>query len=49
MNVTVILGSKKSNLAPIENKPGQDNILNAILAPREWAENGKHFVQYCSN
>jgi len=33
----------------MDNKPSQENILNAILPPREWVENGKHFVQYVSN
>ena len=25
----------------MENKPKQEDILNAILPPREWVENGK--------
>lgn len=33
----------------MENKPSQDNILNAILPPREWVENGKHYIQYVSH
>ena len=33
---------KKATLAPIENKPLQaSNILNEILPPREWVEQGK--------
>ena len=33
----------------MENKPNQENILNAILPPREWVENGKHYIQYVSH
>ena len=33
----------------MENKPNQENILNAILPPREWTENGKHYIQYVSH
>jgi hypothetical protein len=35
---------KKGTLPPMENKPNQENILNAILPPREWVENGKHYI-----
>lgn len=35
---------RKGQLAPIENRPKQEDILNAILPPREWVENGKSFV-----
>lgn len=41
------VGSKKAAL--IENKPSQESILNAILPPREWVENGKQYVQYVSH
>ena len=37
-------GSKKSHLPPIDNKPSSEDILNAILPPREWVDTGKHFV-----
>lgn len=40
---------KKGTLPPMENKPNQENILNAILPPREWVENGKHYIQYVSH
>ena len=33
----------------MENKPKQEDILNAILQPREWVENGKHYIQYVSH
>ena len=32
---------RKGNLPPMENKPKQEDILNAILPPREWVEQGK--------
>jgi len=38
---------KKGQLPPIESKPNTDDILNAILPPREWIENGyikKEFI-----
>ena len=37
-------GSKKQLLAPLESKPASDDILNAILPPKEWIESGKHFI-----
>ena len=40
---------KKSNLPPMESKPKQEDILNAILPPREWLEEGKQYVQYVSH
>jgi len=44
-----VTGAKKTNLAPLDNKPSNENILNAILPPREWVENGKHHIQYASH
>ena len=32
---------RKGQLPPMENRPKQEDILNAILPPREWVENGK--------
>lgn len=32
---------RKGNLPPMENRPKQEDILNAILPPREWVEGGK--------
>lgn len=29
---------RKGQLPPMENKPKQEDILNAILPPREWVE-----------
>jgi|TARA_B110000285_G_scaffold222260_1_gene276226 dynein light intermediate chain len=42
-------GNKKSHLPPIDAKPSSEDILNAILPPREWVETGKHFIQYVSH
>jgi len=42
-------GKRKGQLPPMENKPSSEDILNAILPPREWVENGKHFIQYVSH
>lgn len=36
-------------MPPIEAKPSTEDILNAILPPREWVENGKHYIQYVSH
>jgi len=33
----------------MESRPNQENILNAILPPREWIEMGKHYIQYVSH
>jgi hypothetical protein len=33
----------------MESKPKQEDILNAILPPREWLEEGKQYVQYVSH
>ena len=30
----------------MENKPKQEDILNAILPPREWVEQGKLSLAY---
>jgi len=39
-----ILGKKKATLPPMETKPSSEDILNAILPPREWVENGNQLV-----
>jgi len=36
-------------LPPIDTKPSSEDILNAILPPREWVEAGKHYIQYVSH
>ena len=44
-----VIGSKKQQLPPMDTKPSSEDILNAILPPREWVESGKHFIQYVSH
>ena len=36
-----LASKKKAQLPPMESKPSSEDILNAILPPREWVENGK--------
>jgi len=38
--------NKEQSLAPLDVKPSSEDILNAILPPREWVEAGKHYIQY---
>lgn len=33
----------------METKPTAENILNSILPPREWVEDGRHYIQYVSH
>lgn len=35
-----IESKKKAQLPPMETKPSSEDILNAILPPREWVETG---------
>ena len=42
-------GHKKTHLPPLEIKPSSEDILNAILPPREWVELGKQYIQYVSH
>ena len=44
-----LIGNKKQQLPPMDTKPSSEDILNAILPPREWVESGKHFIQYVSH
>ena len=44
-----LAGKKKMALPPIESKPDTQSLLKAILPPREWEQDGKHFVQYVSH
>uniref|UniRef100_A0A7S0S3W4 Uncharacterized protein n=1 Tax=Chlamydomonas leiostraca TaxID=1034604 RepID=A0A7S0S3W4_9CHLO len=44
--------TKKGALPPVEQKPGltqTEDILNSILPPREWTEDGQLWVQYVSS
>ena len=36
-------------MPPLDTKPSSEDILNAILPPTEWVENGKHYIQYVSH
>ncbi len=41
----IIIGSKKKGaLPPMDTKPTAENILNSILPPREWVEDGRHYI-----
>jgi len=40
---------RKGTLPPMENKPKQEDILNAILPPREWVEQGKSTLKLMSD
>jgi len=41
--------NKEQSLAPLDTKPSSEDILNAILPPREWVEASKHYIQYVSH
>eukprot|EP00439_Symbiodinium_sp_Y106_P080976 s652_g19.t2 len=41
--------ARKTQLPPAESKPNTDDVLHALLPPREWIEDGKHYQQYVSN
>jgi len=44
--------TKKASLPPVEHKAGltqTEDILNSILPPREWTEDGQLWVQYVSS
>ena len=43
-----ILG-KKLILPPMDQKPSTEEILNALLPPREYIEGGNHYIEYVSN
>lgn len=56
--ISNVASRKKAQLPPMESKPSSEDILNAILPPREWVENGtifsintlgKHYIQYVSH
>ena len=45
-----IASKRAGTLPPMESKPKQEDILNAILPPRSWVENGKLlFVHFLMN
>eukprot|EP00746_Dinoflagellata_sp_MGD_P167596 gnl/MRDRNA2_/MRDRNA2_98354_c0_seq1.p1 gnl/MRDRNA2_/MRDRNA2_98354_c0~~gnl/MRDRNA2_/MRDRNA2_98354_c0_seq1.p1 ORF type:complete len:261 (-),score=64.70 gnl/MRDRNA2_/MRDRNA2_98354_c0_seq1:26-775(-) len=41
--------NRKVQLPPVESKPNTDDVLHALLPPREWIEDAKHFIQYVAN
>lgn len=41
--------SKRAPLPPVESKPNADDVLHALLPPKEWIEDGTHYSQYVSN
>lgn len=42
--------NKKKAVVPLfESKPTTEDVLNAILPPREWTYEGKHYIQYVSH
>ena len=40
---------QKTNQPPLESKPDIENILNAVLPPMEWEQDGKRYIQYVSH
>ncbi len=44
-----MMGKKRAQLPPLESKPSTEDILNAILPPREWDHESKHYIQYVSH
>ena len=47
--LTNLTTKKKALIPPAESKPDLQSLLKAILPPREWDQDGKHFVQYVSH
>jgi len=39
---------RAGTLPPMEGKPKSEDILNAIIPPREWIQGGKHWIQKAS-
>ena len=40
---------RKTQLPPLEQQGRTEDILNAILPPKEWVENGKHYMASVSH
>ena len=50
--IVFLIVSLQKQLPPVEQKPGltqTEDILNSILPPREWTEDGQLWVQYVSS
>ena len=43
---TLVSLRKPTELPPLEAKPSNDDILNAILPPREWIENSCLLINF---
>eukprot|EP00919_Chromeraceae_sp_WS-2016_P046842 GHVR01111141.1.p1 GENE.GHVR01111141.1~~GHVR01111141.1.p1 ORF type:complete len:252 (+),score=67.59 GHVR01111141.1:53-808(+) len=41
--------TKKIQIPHAGARPSTEDILHAVLPPREWVENGKHYIQYVSS
>lgn len=41
--------AKKAPLPPVEAKPSTEDVLHALLPPREWLEDNKHYAQHVSS
>jgi dynein light intermediate chain, axonemal len=41
--------STKKQLPPMDRQPRTEDILNALLPPKEWVESGKHFISHVSH
>lgn len=41
--------NKKTQLPPMDKQPRTEDILNAILPPKEWVESGKHCIAHVSH
>ena len=41
---TGMSGRKKGGLPPLDAKPSIEDILHAVLPPREWMETGRKYV-----
>uniref|UniRef100_A0A0G4FKQ2 Uncharacterized protein n=1 Tax=Chromera velia CCMP2878 TaxID=1169474 RepID=A0A0G4FKQ2_9ALVE len=41
--------SKKVQTPHVGSRPSTEDILHAVLPPREWAEGGRHYIQYVSS
>ncbi|CEM08837.1 unnamed protein product [Vitrella brassicaformis CCMP3155] len=40
---------KRVQLPQLESKPSPEDLLHAILPPREWLETNRHYIQYVSS
>ena len=45
----VIAAGSRKTLPPLEDRPNAEAVLDTMLPPREWVEQGKHYIQYVSH